>query len=46
MSAAFLPKTIAMPQTLEPEPLRAPIAKAEPYPVDALGDVLAGAAKA
>jgi putative DNA primase/helicase len=30
----------------EPEPLRAPIPKAEPYPVEALGDVLGAAAKA
>ena len=31
---------------LEPEPLRATLPPAEPYPVDALGDVLGGAAKA
>ena len=30
----------------EPEPLRAPIPQAEPYPVDQLGDVLGAAAKA
>ena len=30
----------------EPEPLRAPLPKAEPYPVDALGDVLGPAARA
>jgi len=35
-----------MSNVCEPEPLRAPIVKAEPYPVDALGAVLGGAAKA
>ncbi len=30
----------------QPEPLRAPTPKAEPYPVEALGDVLGGAASA
>ncbi|MGZ5057023.1 MAG: YfjI family protein [Methylobacter sp.] len=33
-------------QTYEPEPLRAPTPKPEPYPVDALGDVLGSAAVA
>lgn len=31
---------------VEPEPLRATLSPAKPYPVDALGDVLGGAAKA
>ena len=30
----------------EPEPLRAPLPKSKPYPVEALGDVLGAAAKA
>jgi len=32
--------------TYEPEPLRAPLPKAEPYPVEALGDILGKAAQA
>ncbi|MDP1657858.1 MAG: YfjI family protein [Methylotenera sp.] len=36
----------AAPQIFEPEPLRAPLPKAVPYPVDALGDVLGSAATA
>jgi putative DNA primase/helicase len=34
----------AKPQIYEPEPLRAPLPKAEPYPVAALGEVLGAAA--
>lgn len=33
-------------QSSDPEPLRAALAAAEPYPVDALGEVLGGAARA
>jgi putative DNA primase/helicase len=36
----------AAPQIFEPEPLRAPLPKAAPYPVKALGDVLGSAATA
>ena len=34
----------AAPQIFEPEPLRAPLPKAAPYPVEALGDVMGSAA--
>jgi putative DNA primase/helicase len=37
---------VEVPQTSAPEPLRAPMTKPEPYPVDALGDVLGAAAQA
>jgi putative DNA primase/helicase len=37
---------VDMPQSPTPEPLRAPTPKSEPYPVDALGDVLGVAAQA
>ncbi len=40
------PANLANPANYEPEPLRAPIPKAEPYPVEALGDVLGSAATA
>ncbi|MEQ1528141.1 MAG: hypothetical protein ABL925_02415, partial [Methylococcales bacterium] len=36
----------ANPANYEPEPLRAPLPKAEAYPVDALGDILGKAANA
>jgi len=32
------------PANYEPEPLKAPLPKAEPYPVEALGDILGKAA--
>ena len=36
----------AQPVVYEPEPLHAPIPQAEPYPINALGNVLGEAAKA